>query len=73
MGGELGDEDERLISRLENNQFKPSDHAEESNPSQMYAADPSSLHSPAPASRGAVFALNQSGGEGENMTPCFRR
>lgn len=23
MGGELGDEDERLISRLENNQYKP--------------------------------------------------
>lgn len=25
MGGELGDEDERLISRLENTQYKPAD------------------------------------------------
>jgi len=30
MGGELGDEDERLISRLHNNQFKPPD-VDESN------------------------------------------
>lgn len=28
MGGELGDEDERLISRLENTQYKPSDMEE---------------------------------------------
>lgn len=34
MGGELGDEDERLISRLENNQFKPSDMEETG---QMYS------------------------------------
>lgn len=28
MGGELGDEDERLISRLENAQYKPADMEE---------------------------------------------
>ena len=30
MGGELGDEDERLISRLENTQYKPVDMDESS-------------------------------------------
>ena len=30
MGGEFGDEDERLITRLENNQYEPNPNEEES-------------------------------------------
>jgi LIM domain-binding protein 1 len=64
MGGELGDEDERLISRLENNQFKPADMDESNSGGGMGYP---SMHSP--QGGGAQFVRNASasGPRGDGM------
>jgi len=68
MGGELGDEDERLITRLENTQykpitdedadFKPLSHQPSSQPVQMYPGQP-----PTPNWQQEVKSMGVRGGE----------
>jgi len=68
MGGELGDEDERLITRLENAQykpvtdedadFKPLSHQPSNQPVQMYPSQP-----PMPNWQQEVKSAGARGGE----------
>jgi len=65
MGGELGDEDERLITRLENAQYKPvSDEDADFKP---LSHQPPSLQMCPPAGQQNSWQQQQQDGSGKNV------